>query len=273
MCRTIPELDSGMKNVSPFPAVAPSLRLMLGCPCSCSGKKPSGHRACGATLRMNIKFLCASLKYSWRSEWGCSCMTGDRYCNLYASAFSHRLFFPFRLMVSEERSLDLFLTVQQECCIPFQAFLCHHSVYNAAFGRDFSCTCPNPRGTYKKGTKPEEHWVPVLPLWVRKVEKTFLNAGLFIRFLLFPILWTCVGASWANAAEGSDFPACAICHTLEISCSILGRLEITALLVCLLQNVLRVTPCKVRGMDKHKEGGAVGMFHVIVNFWENVFGV
>lgn len=208
MCRTIPELDSGMRNVSPFPAVAPSLRLMPGYPCSCSGKKPSGHRACGAALRMNIKFLCASLKYSWRSEWGAHVwqrMDIVIYMQLHSLI---GCFFPLGLwLVKKDPSLDLFLTVQQECCIPFQAllhgaFLCHRSVYNAAFGRDFSCTCPNPRGTYKKGTKPEEHWVPVLPLWVRKVEeKTFFSAGLFIRFLLFPILWTCVGASWANVMQ------------------------------------------------------------------------
>lgn len=117
-----PEVDSGMKNVSLFPAVAPSLRLMVGCLCSSSGKKLSGHRACGATLRINIKFLCASLKYSWRSEWGYSCVIEDRYCHLYATAFSHRLFFFLRLMVSKERSLDLFVTVQQECYIPFSSF-------------------------------------------------------------------------------------------------------------------------------------------------------
>lgn len=126
-----------------------------------------------------------------------------------------------------------------------------------------SCACPNPRGICKKGTKPEEHWDPVLPLWIREVEeKTFLNADLFIRFCCSQ--WACVGASWPNAAEGSYFPARAICQILEILCLILGmnRLEITALLVCLFQNVLRVTPCEV---DKHKEGGAVGMFHFIVS--------
>ena len=43
------------------------------------------------------------------------------------------------------------------------------------------------------------------------------------------------------------------------------RLEITALLLCHFQSVLRVTPCKVRGVDKYREGGALGMFHVIVS--------
>lgn len=125
-------------------------------------------------------------------------------------------------------------------------------------GEICSCACPNPRGICKKDTKPEEHGVPLLPLWIRKVEeKMFLNAGLFIRFLSLQILWACGGASSANAAEGSYFPACAICHILEI----LGRLEIAALF----QNALRVRPCEVRGVGKHKEGGAVGMFHVIVS--------
>lgn len=152
-------------------------------------------------------------------------------------------------MVSEERSLDLFLTVQQECCIPFQALLHEHSSVITVFimllwGEICSCACPNPRGVCKKGTKPEEHWVTVCG----SGEEKFLNAGLFIRFLLLAILLSLCR-----------------CQLGLISCSVLGRLDISALLECLFQNVLRVTPCRIRGVDKHKEGGAVGMFHVIVS--------
>lgn len=42
------------------------------------------------------------------------------------------------------------------------------------------------------------------------------------------------------------------------------RLEITAPF-CAISKVLRIALCKVGGMGKYREGGAVGMFHVMVS--------
>lgn len=74
-------------------------------------------------------------------------MIEDRYCPLYATAFSHRLLFTSSLWLVKKIPGALFLTVQQECCILFQAllhvvFLCRHCVYNAAFRRDLLLFLP-----------------------------------------------------------------------------------------------------------------------------------
>lgn len=56
-------------------------------------------------------------------------------------------FFPASLWFVKKISGALFLAVQQERCILFQAlfhvvFLCHHYVYNAVFRRDFLLSLP-----------------------------------------------------------------------------------------------------------------------------------
>lgn len=145
-------------------------------------------------------------------------------------------------------------------------------------GEISSCPCPDPRGTCKKRYQARGVLSSCIPFCIRRVkEKTFLNAGLWIMFLWLLILWACIGAGWANAAEGNHLPSkCSLSDPWNLMMSLGERLEITALWLCCFQSVLRVTHCKVRGVDNYREGGAVGMVHVIVRLGKSlwcVFGV
>lgn len=69
-------------------------------------------------------------------------MIEGRYCPLYATAFSPRLFFPSSLWLVKEIPGSLFLTVQLFQALLHVVFLYHHCVYSAAFRRDLLLSLP-----------------------------------------------------------------------------------------------------------------------------------
>lgn len=90
---------------STFPALAPALGLVVGCPCSCSYSLWSNSQN-----KHLIPFCIFEIQLKLR---GCACVTEISYCPLYATACSQRLFFSSNLWLvkkikSFEPSFSLF---------------------------------------------------------------------------------------------------------------------------------------------------------------------
>lgn len=141
---------------STYPAVAPFLRLMVAWPYSYSGKT----------------FWTYTLWNNSQNKHLYACMTEDRHCPLYATAFSHRLSFSLQLMVSKQDSWSRLSRCSAGTLGSLSSFDSGSSsiitVYIMLLSEDVClCPCPDPRATCKKGRRPEKCWVLVFPFWIR----------------------------------------------------------------------------------------------------------